>query len=60
MVTIARTVEKIIEKVANNYRVKENSKLSDLFAENIEKYTLKSVLERVKDYMQEVDKRFEL
>jgi hypothetical protein len=50
----------IIEKVANNYRVKENSKLSDLFAENIEKYTLKSVLERVKDYMQEVDKRFEL
>ena len=50
----------IIEKIANNYRIKENSKVAELFAENIEKYTLKSILERVKEYLQEVDKRFEL
>jgi DNA-binding transcriptional ArsR family regulator len=50
----------IIEKIANNYHVKENSKLIELFSENIERYTLKSILERVKEYMQEVDKRFEL
>lgn len=50
----------IIEKVANNYKVKENSKIAELFAENIERYTLNSILERVKEYLQEVDKRFEL
>lgn len=50
----------IIEKLANTYRVKENSTLAELFAENIERYTLKSALERVKEYLQEVDKRFEL
>ena len=50
----------IIEKLANTYHVKENSKVAELFAENIERYTLKSILERVKDYLQEVDKRFEL
>jgi hypothetical protein len=50
----------LIEKLANTYRVKENSSLSELFSENLEKYYLKSILERVKDYLKEVDKRFGL
>lgn len=48
----------ILEKVANNYRIKENSKLQDLFIENIEKYYLNSIINRVKDYLREVDKEF--
>ncbi|MBC8495709.1 hypothetical protein H8D36_06150 [archaeon] len=47
-----------VEKIANNYRIKENSKLLDLYEENIEKYYLNSVLKRVKDYLKAVDKEF--
>lgn len=50
----------LIEKIANNYRIKEESKFIDLFIENIEKYTLKSILDRVKEYLKEVDQRFAL
>ena len=50
----------LIEKLANTYRIKENSSLYELFSENLEKYYLKSILERVKDYLKEVDKRFGL
>jgi hypothetical protein len=48
----------IVEKLANNYRIKENSKLLTLFEENIEKYYLNSVIARVKEYLKEVDKQF--
>ncbi|MBC8500300.1 MAG: hypothetical protein ISS25_02700 [Nanoarchaeota archaeon] len=48
----------LVEKVANNYRVKENSKLLALFEENIEKYYLNSIIKRVKEYLEEVDKNF--
>jgi hypothetical protein len=47
-----------VEKVGNYYRVKENSKLSDLFEENIEKYYLNSIMKRVKEYLKAVDKEF--
>ena len=50
----------LVEKLNNNYRIKENSSFSDLFSENLEKYYLKSIMERVKEYLKEVDKRFEL
>ncbi len=50
----------LIEKLANTYRIKENSSFYELFSENLEKYYLKSILERVKDYLKEVDKRFGL
>jgi hypothetical protein len=50
----------LIEKIGNEYRIKENSKFLELFVENIEKYYLKSILERVKDYLKVVDKEFEL
>ncbi|MBU1200859.1 MAG: hypothetical protein KJ583_07250 [Nanoarchaeota archaeon] len=48
----------LVEKIANNYRIKENSKILHLFEENIEKYYLKSILDRVKEYLKEVDKEF--
>ena len=49
----------IVEKLKNSYRINENSKLIDIFNEKIEKYYLYSIVERVKEYVTEVDKRFE-
>lgn len=48
----------IVEKVKNNYRIKENSSLISLFEENIEEYYLTSIINRVKDYLKEADKAF--
>lgn len=47
-----------IEKVANKYRVNENCKLSELFVEKVEKYYLSAIVERVKEYLDQVDKEF--
>jgi len=44
----------IIEKVANNYRVTENAKLSDIFEEKIEQFYLKTIVDRVKEYFNAV------
>lgn len=49
----------IVEKVKNSYRINENTKLLDIFNEKIEKYYLYSIVERVKEYVAEIDKRFE-
>lgn len=48
----------IVEKIKNAYRVNENSKLIEIFSEKIEKYYLNSIVERVKEYVNEADKRF--
>ncbi len=48
----------IVEKVKNNYRIKEKSALLSLFEENIEKYYLASIINRVKEYLREADKGF--
>ena len=48
----------IVEKIKNNYRIKENSALLSLFEENIEKYYLASIISRVKEYLKESDKVF--
>ncbi len=48
----------IVEKVRNNYRIKEKSNLLSLFEENIEKYYLNSIVVRVKEYLKEADKSF--
>lgn len=48
----------IVEKVRNAYRINENSTISEIFAEKIEKYYLNSIVERVKEYVLEADKRF--
>lgn len=48
----------IVEKVKNSYIINENTKLQEIFAEKIEKYYLNSIVERVKEYVTEIDKRF--
>jgi hypothetical protein len=48
----------IVEKVKNSYIINESSKLQDIFNEKIEKYYLNSIVERVKEYVIEIDKRF--
>lgn len=50
----------IVEKVKNNYRIKENSTLLSLFEENIEEYYMQSIINRVKDYLRSADKLFSL
>lgn len=45
----------LIEKVANNYRIYENAKLADIFEEKIEKYYLKNIVERVKEYFRALE-----
>jgi len=48
----------IVEKVKNSYIINENTNLQYIFAEKIEKYYLNSIVERVKEYVIEIDKRF--
>jgi len=48
----------IVEKVKNSYIINESSKLSYIFNEKIEKYYLNSIVERVKEYVLEIDKRY--
>jgi len=48
----------IVEKVANNYRINENAKLSELFEEKIEKFLLPSVISRIKEYVKKIDEEF--
>jgi len=49
----------LVEKVKNSYRINENTRLIEIFNEKIEKYYLNSIVERVKEYVIEIDKRFE-
>lgn len=48
----------LVEKVKNNYRVRENARLSTIFTESIEKYYLDSIVNRVKEYIAAVDEAF--
>jgi len=50
----------LVEKIGNEYRIREDNNFSEIFSENIERYYLKSILERVKEYLKETDKRFDL
>ncbi len=45
----------LIEKIGNNYRITENEKLSYLFEEKIEKFYLKNIVSRVKEYFEHLD-----
>lgn len=40
----------LVEKIKNNYRITEFDELHNIFEEKIEKYYLKSIVERVKEY----------
>jgi len=48
----------LVEKVKNNYRIRENSSLTHIFQENIESYYLQSIISRVKEYVKEADRVF--
>lgn len=48
----------VVEKVKNNYRIRENARLTTIFEENIEKYFLDSILKRVKEHVEAVDQVF--
>ena len=40
----------LIENINNQYRISENDKLINIFEEKIEKFYIRSITERVKDY----------
>lgn len=42
----------LIEKIKNNYRITEKEDLSVIFEEKIEKFYLKSIVSRVKEYFE--------
>jgi len=44
----------LIEKVGNDYRINENENLINLFEEKIEKFHLRSIIDRVKEYFRAV------
>jgi len=48
----------LVEKVKSTYRITENSLLSEIFAEKLERYYLQSILDRTREYMKRVDEEF--
>ncbi len=45
----------LVEKNGNVYRINENEKLSNIFEEKIEKFYLKNIVSRVKEYFLHLD-----
>lgn len=48
----------IVQKVKSNYRIREFSKMHDIFEESIEKYLLPTIITRTKEYCQVIDENF--
>jgi hypothetical protein len=48
----------LIETNANLYRITEFGQISEIFEEKIENFVLKSVMSRVKEYIQKLDNEF--
>ena len=46
----------LIEKSENKYYLTEHSPLSDIFKNNIEKFLIPQIIERIKEYLEELDK----
>ena len=44
----------LIESINNNYRITENETLERIFEERIEKYYVRSIIDRVKEYFRAV------
>jgi len=44
----------LIETINNKYRITENDMLLNIFEDKIEKYYLRSILERIKEYFREL------
>jgi len=49
----------LVEKVKNNYRISEFQNLAVSFDEKFQQYLFPSVVSRIREYFQEIDKRFE-
>ncbi|MFC1648811.1 hypothetical protein ACFL1B_05115 [Nanoarchaeota archaeon] len=48
----------LVEKVKNNYRIRENATLIHIFEENIQEYYLQSIISRVKEYLKAADREY--
>lgn len=48
----------LVEKIRNNYRINEFSKLSESYNEKFHQYLLPSVTVRIQDYFKEIDRMF--
>jgi len=48
----------IVEKVKNNYRIRENSLLATIFEESIQEYFMDGIVKRVREYVDAVDTEF--
>ncbi|MBI4440060.1 hypothetical protein HY638_03745 [Candidatus Woesearchaeota archaeon] len=48
----------IIESKASSYRITEFNPTVEIFEEKIERFVLPSILNRTKDYLKEIDRRF--
>lgn len=46
----------LIENLSNQYRINENEKLINIFEEKIEKFYIKSIIDRIKEYFKAVQK----
>jgi len=47
----------LIEKINNKYCLTEKSSLSEIFANNIERFIIPQIIERIKEYLSELDKK---
>ena len=50
----------LIEKINTRYRLTEFDSLEEIFDERIQGFILNTILNRIKDYLKEVDKQFSL
>ncbi len=46
----------LIEKSENKYYLSEHSSIKDIFTNSIEKFVLPQIIERIKEYLNELDK----
>ena len=46
----------LIDKQGNDYYLHENESLRDIFENNIERFVIPQIIERVKEYLSELDK----
>ena len=46
----------LVDKQGNDYYLHENESLRDIFENNIEKFIVPQIMERVKEYLSELDK----
>ena len=48
-----------IEKTGNNYYLTEHLSLKEIFENNVERFIIPQIIERVKDYLGELDEKTE-